>query len=405
MIKLTGKWLALAFACTVLFAGCKKTQDAEPATTQSAVVSPEAAGGTYVSNQYIIVYNGNSTSSARVSAAQSYAQNTTAMQQSSASLLAQYGIPASAIKQTFVSGLQGFTAQLTDDQLSKLKSDPNIQSIEPDQVVTLGTTPSEASPAPSVQNIPWGVAKVGYGPAIGKTAWTIDTGVDMTHPDLTVDATRCQSFLGEGTTAQDQNGHGTHVAGIIAANNNSIGVVGVAAGATIVALRALDANGMGNMSNIIAAVDWVSAHANKGDVVNMSIGGAVSNALDGAVYLTSMRGIFFAIASGNQAVSATTISPARVNGQYIYTVAAMDSNNMWTSFSNYGAPPVDYCAPGVNILSTYINGGYATLTGTSMAAPHMAGLLLVNGANIRTQGTVKGDPTGYADPIPHINSN
>ena len=402
MTKLTGKWLALAFACALFFGGCKKAQDAEPSgTTSSTSELVPQKGANYISNQYIIVYNGNSTPSSRVSGTQSYEQNSSMLQQSTASLLAQYGIPASAIKQTYVSGMNGFTAELTPEQVTKLKSDPNIQSIEQDQTVTLGTAPAESTTPPSSQLVPWGVAKVGYGPAIGKTAWTIDTGVDITHPDLTVDATRCMSFLGSGTTAQDQNGHGTHVAGIIGAKNNSMGVVGVAAGATIVALRALDASGSGTMSNIIAAVDWVASHAQRGDVVNMSIGGGISDALNGAVYMASLKGIFFTIAAGNAATNAATISPACVNGEYIYTIAAMDSNSMWASFSNYGAPPIDYCAPGVSITSTYLNGQYAMLTGTSMAAPHMAGLLLLDGSNVRTQGTVKGDPTGHADPIPH----
>ncbi len=402
MIKSTGKWLALALACTLVFSSCKKTQDVIPTSANtSSTLAPEQQGGSYVSNQYIVLYHSSSEPATKATAAQSYSDKVTALQQGSAALLAQYGVAPSAIKQSYVIGVQGIAVTLNEEQLTKLKSDPNIQAIEPDQVIKLDVSPGKTTEDSSGQTIPWGVARVGYGPAVGKTVWIIDSGVDMTHPDLTVDATRCKSFLGDSTSAQDQNGHGTHVAGIIAANNNSIGVVGVAAGATVVALRTLDANGMGTMSNIIAAVDWVAGHAKQGDVVNLSVGGLASGSLDGAVYLTSTLGIFFAIASGNQASSATDYSPARVNGENIYTVAAMDVNDMWASFSNYGMPPIDYCTPGVNIYSAYLNGGYATLTGTSMAAPHMAGLLLLDGRNITTSGTVKGDPTGAADPIPH----
>lgn len=107
----------------------------------------------------------------------------------------------------------------------------------------------------------------------------------------------------------------------------------------------------------------------------------------------------FALAAGNESDNANNHSPARVNGLNIFTVSAMDITDSWASFSNYGNPPIDFCAPGVSVYSTYLNGGYATLSGTSMASPHVAGLLLLG--NINIDGYVKGDPDGKADPIAH----
>ncbi|HWS00124.1 MAG TPA: S8 family serine peptidase, partial [Prolixibacteraceae bacterium] len=202
-----------------------------------------------------------------------------------------------------------------------------------------------------------------------------------------------------GMTANDDNGHGTHVAGIIAAKNDEFGVVGVAPGAKVIPVKVLNRSGSGSYSGIIAGVDWVAAHGGVGDVANMSLGGPAYPDLDDAVETAAAGGIKFALAAGNESTNALTRSPARANGANVYTVSAMDKNNNWAYFSNYGNPPVDYCAPGVSIYSTYKGGKYATMSGTSMAAPHVAGLLLLG--NIATDGNVKGDPDGKADPIAH----
>jgi subtilisin family serine protease len=254
----------------------------------------------------------------------------------------------------------------------------------------------------STQALPWGIKKTGSADGTGKTCWIIDTGIDFTHPDLNVDVTRSKSFLSSDNSAADMNGHGTHVAGIVGAKNNNFGVIGVAPNASLVSLRALDANGSGNLSDIIAAVNWVGTHAKPGDVVNMSVGGGNSSTLNNAVYNVSMKGIYFAIAAGNDAQSATLNSPGNADSPYIYTVSAMNSNDDFASFSNFGNPPIDWCAPGVGILSTYVGGKYATLSGTSMAAPHVAGLLLLDGQHIRSSGFVKNDPDGQPDKMAHL---
>lgn len=214
---------------------------------------------------------------------------------------------------------------------------------------------------------------------------------------MNVSATLGKSFVVGITSPDDDNGHGSHCAGIVAALNNTIGVIGVAAGATVVPVKVLNKRGSGTYDAIIAGVNYVAGAGKSGDVANMSLGGGVSAALNSAVINAAATGIKFALAAGNESTSATTKSPASANGSNIYTISAMASGDLWASYSNFDNPPVDFCEPGSSIYSTYKGGGYATLSGTSMAAPHAAGILLLG--NIRTDSNVKNDPDGNADPI------
>jgi subtilisin family serine protease len=250
--------------------------------------------------------------------------------------------------------------------------------------------------------ITWNINRVGYGDGTGKTAWIIDSGIDLDHPDLNADATRSRSFVTGVTSVSDENGHGTHVAGIIGAKNNTVGVLGVASGATLVALKVFDKDGEGTLSSIVQALNYVNNNAKAGDVVNLSLGeDQASSILDQQVQNTAAKGIYIAIAAGNDHKPAVQFSPGRANGPNIYTVSATDSLDNFASFSNYGNEVVDFAAPGVRILSTYTNGRYAYMSGTSMAAPHVAGLLLLKGSAIQASGVAKNDPDGAADPIAH----
>jgi subtilisin family serine protease len=177
--------------------------------------------------------------------------------------------------------------------------------------------------------------------------------------------------------------------------------VGVAAGAKVVPVKVLDKRGSGAMSVIIAGVDWVTANGVAGDAANMSLGGGIYEPLDLEVIQMGAKGIFVALAAGNESDDANNHSPARANGLNVYTISACDVNDLWASFSNYGNPPIDYCAPGVSILSTYYTGGLATMSGTSMAAPHACGVLLATGGNPSFLGYVTGDPDGNPDKIIH----
>ena len=304
------------------------------------------------------------------------------------------------------SAIKGFSVKIAPGQLKKLQADPLVSYIEENQVVTLvqpdiKITGKPAPPTPVGQSVPWGITRVNGGVSgVGKTAWIIDTGIDLDHPDLTVNTALGKSFIVGVTSPDDDNGHGSHCAGIVAAKNNTIGVIGVAAGATVVPVKVLNKRGSGTYDAIIAGVNYVAATGKPGDVANMSLGGGLSAALNTAVINAAATGIKFALAAGNESTDASTKSPASANGPNIYTISAMASGDIWASYSNYGNPPVDFCEPGSSIYSTYKGGGYATLSGTSMAAPHAAGILLLG--NIRTDSNVKNDPDGNPDKIGEI---
>ena len=180
-------------------------------------------------------------------------------------------------------------------------------------------------------------------------------------------------------------------------SDNTIGVIGVAPGAKVVAVRVLDRRGSGSNSGVIAGVDLCRRQRPPGDVANMSLGGGVSTALDTAVVNAAAGGVRFALAAGNESDNANNHSPARANGANVYTVSAFAIGDKWSSFSNYGNPPIDYAEPGSAIKSTWLNGGYNTISGTSMATPHLAGLLLAGA--VRSGGNVIGDPDGNPDVI------
>ncbi len=338
-----------------------------------------------------------------------YEKKQQAVNSATAKILKRANVTDAEIEQVYGTAIKGFAVMVPPGQLKKLQNDPSVSYIEEDKLVSLilpdakPDKPGGGKPGGGggtiAQETPWGITRVkgGVSGATG-TAWIIDSGVDQDHPDLNVDTGRSKSFLGgkESTNPDDQNGHGTHVAGTIAAINNTEGVVGVAAGATVVSVRVLDRRGSGSYSGVIAGVDYVAANGQNGDVANMSLGGPASQALDDAVVAASAK-VKFALAAGNESDDANNHSPARAEGTNIYTISAMDINDKWAYFSNYGNPPVDYCAPGYNIKSCYKDGGYATMSGTSMAAPHVAGILLLGSA--RTDGNVIGDPDGNADPI------
>jgi len=318
-------------------------------------------------------------------------------------MIASPHMKSTSVKQVYGFAMTGFTATLSPEQLKSLQSDSRVASVEPDVMVKLSVAKEETTAMTFVaQNTPYGITRVNGGvDGTGKTAWIIDSGIDLDHPDLNVDVDRSRSFVPGEPSPDDQNGHGSHVAGTVAAIDNGIGVIGVAPNAKVVALKVLGADGSGATSGIIAALDYVAAVGEPGDVANMSLGPAVpilgiNSALDNATTRVGAKGIGVAIAAGNSTSIANLYSPARASGENVYTVSAMDSNDQFAYFSNFGSV-VDYCAPGVSVYSTSMQGGYATLSGTSMAAPHVCGLLLLG--DLRTDGNVFLDPDFNPDPI------
>jgi hypothetical protein len=368
----------------------------------SLEVNSSFQGGEVIPGQFIVVFNDNG--AALRKSFEDYSTSQINMRKEVVSLLSKYRIAEEHLLHVFSSSIEGFAVKLTKEQLSQLTNDPLISYVEPDRIASLfqqsGNNGSGVT-TQSTQEVPFGINRVGGAVSYlgSQVAWVLDTGIELTHPDLNINANRGFTAFTKGRDANlnDLNGHGTHVAGTIAALDNTIGVVGVAAGAQVIPVKVLDGRGSGSNSGVIAGVDFVKANGKAGDVANMSLGGGISTALDNAVINASAGGIKFVLAAGNSGADANTSSPARANGPNIYTISAMDSRDVFASFSNYGNPPVDYCAPGVAIKSTWLKGGYNTISGTSMAAPHAAGVLLLGAPKI--SGYVKNDKDNSPDPI------
>lgn len=299
------------------------------------------------------------------------------------------------ISHTYHTAIQGMAAEVPEGRLTGLRQDPRVAYIEKDQ-------PVEAF----AQTLPTGIQRIfaddNVNIAINSSddyridadVAVLDTGIDYDHPDLNVyKRTNCakggpNNSNCKNNEGDDGNGHGTHVAGTIGALDNNSGVVGVAPGARLWAVRVLDNNGSGWMSWIIAGVDYVTAHADQIDVANMSLGcECSSDALNTAITNSVAAGLTYAVAAGNSDKDAATFSPA--NHPDVITVSALadfdglegalglptcrtDEDDTLANFSNWGSS-VEITAPGVCILSTWKDGGYATISGTSMASPHTAG--------------------------------
>lgn len=314
--------------------------------------------------------------------------------------------------------LRGYAAVVPDARLDDLRADPRVAYISEDGLVEAShhrpnhgkggePPPPPPPPSPPPQSLPTGINRIEgdvssaiSGDATGVTdvdVAVIDTGIDLDHPDLNVH-TAGKDCTGAGTY-DDANGHGTHVAGTIGALDNNIGVVGVAPGARVWPVRVLNSKGSGQWSWIICGIDYVTEHATEIEVANMSLGGSGSepadadfvcstnNALHDAVCRSVTAGVTYTVAAGNESTDAATRVPASFNE--VITVSALadfnglrggggsptcrsDVDDTFADFSNYG-PDVDAIAPGVCINSTYRGGGYSTISGTSMAAPHVAG--------------------------------
>lgn len=396
-INLLKKSVLLLITISLVLIGCQDDEAIIEIQENDALVNFES---TPIEGQYIITLNGQS------SAKQANLKYNLSKESLNNEILSKFSniqLSKESIVHTYGYALNGFTAKLNYDQLQILKKDSRIKLIEQDQLMTL-KKPSWAGGGEdevAAQEVPWGITRVngGISYAGNGVAWIIDTGIDLTHPDLNVDVSRSASFLGgkDADDPNDANGHGTHVAGTIAAIDNSEGVIGVAAGATVISIRVLNRRGSGTYSGVIAGVDYVAANGAAGDVANMSLGGGASQAMDDAVIAASNGGIIFCLAAGNSSYDANNYSPARANGPNIVTVSASDSNDVFAYFSNYGNPPIDWCAPGVSIKSTWKKGGYNTISGTSMATPHVAGVLLL-GTGKKLKDVI-GDPDGNPDDI------
>lgn len=273
-----------------------------------------------------------------------------------------------ATRHVYDSALTGFAAKLDAAQLRALQHDPNVAAIEPDQLAGIITT---QSPTPSwgidridQRNLPLSNSYTYIANGAGVTAYVIDTGIDPSHPDFGGRAAVGYDALGG--NGIDCHGHGTHVSGTVGGR-----AYGVAKGVALRGVRVLDCNGSGSFADVIEGIDWVAANSPGPAVANMSLGGGFSAAVNTATANLSRSGVLVAVAAGNSAADACTFSPA--SEPLAVTAAASDRNDVSASFTNRG-PCVDLYAPGVAITSTWLGGGTAVLSGTSMASPHVAGV-------------------------------
>ena len=296
----------------------------------------------------------------------------------------------------YSSALDGYAARMPSTVAQQLADDPRVKYVQADRAVSTfaQTTPTginranaDASPTAKIN---------GVDERVNVDVAVIDTGVDLDHPDLNVNRTKAKNCA-VALSADDDHGHGTHVAGTIGAIDNGTGVVGMAPGARIWPVKVLNAAGVGFTSDIVCGIDYVTANAASIEVANMSLGGGgeddgncgqtIGDAEHEAICASVAAGVTYVVAAGNDSEDAANSTPAAYDE--VVTVSALadfnglpgggapstcrsDVDDTFANFSNYGAD-VDIIAPGVCILSTWMNGGYNTISGTSMASPHVAG--------------------------------
>lgn len=311
-----------------------------------------------------------------------------------------------SLLRVYTSALKGFAARLSAPAAAALQSNPLVASVEADQMMR-----ADVTQAMDANGDPWGLDRIDQSAlplsrtytytstGAGVHAYIIDTGIWTLHPEFGGRANNV--FDAYGATGEDCNGHGTHVSGTIGA-----ATYGVAKGVSLHGVRVLSCAGLGLNSDVIAGVDWVTANHVNPAVANMSLGGGKSPALDQAVTNLWNSGVFLAVAAGNDNVDACTESPS--GAPSVFTVAASEKTDAKASYSNWGTC-VEIYAPGSAIVSTYLAGTTMSLSGTSMATPHVVGVAALykatNGnqpsatvgnwltANA-TSGVITGNPSG-----------
>lgn len=348
----------------------------------AALTVPSAQGGASTADYIVVLQEGSSPSAAAK----------------------RHGVSA---KHLYKHALRGYSATLTAKKVRKINADPAVDYVVRDKAVSYSKPPTgnktpPPPPAPTVQKVPTGFLRIdspasrrdGVDDAVNVDVAVIDTGIDPGHSDLRyAGGYNCST----GASAADGNGHGTHVAGTIGAKDNTLGSVGIAPGARMWGIRVLNNAGSGTTSSVICGIDWVTAHSTTIEVANLSLGGGGSDdnncgvtnkdPMHAAICRAVNAGVTFVVAAGNEGANAATSTPAAYDE--VITVSAYsdfdglagalgtptcraDEDDSFANFSNWGSD-VDIAAPGVCIYSTWKGNSYNTISGTSMATPHVAG--------------------------------
>ncbi|GIJ20290.1 S8 family peptidase [Micromonospora lutea] len=343
------------------------------ASTTAAVAAPTgeirgASASNAVSGSYLVVLSTDAVGAAGSSKARS------AVPDRASALVKRYG---GSVSDTYSAALTGFAAKMTAKQAARLAANPAVAYVEQDQVVTIQATQTNAT---------WGLDRIDQrnrplngtftypNTASNVRAYIIDTGIRTSHSQFGGRATWGTNTVDSNNT--DCNGHGTHVAGTVGGSTH-----GVAKGVRLVAVKVLNCSGGGTTTSVVNGVNWVTANAVKPAVANMSLGGGASTSIDNAVRNSIASGVTYAVAAGNSNANACNYSPARTTTAI--TVGSTTNTDARSSFSNYGSC-VHIFAPGSSITSTWhtSNSATNTISGTSMASPHVAGAAaLVLGAN------------------------
>jgi subtilisin family serine protease len=366
----------LSAAALLALAACAdQTPLAAPAAGAAPLLAAQAGG---IAGQYIVVLNEGA---------------------SPRSVAAVAGVSPRFV---YTAAVNGFSATLNEGQLNALRHNPNVAYVEQDGRVEAWTTQSPVTwglDRIDQRNLPLSNSYTYTATASTVYAYIIDTGIQASHPEFGTRAASAYDALGG--TGADCNGHGTHVAGTIGSTT-----YGVAKQVRLRGVRVLDCNGAGSTSAIIAGVDWVRQNRTNPAVANLSLGGTLNTTLNTAVTNLSNSGVFVAVAAGNSNSNACNYSPASATA--VFTTASSESNDAKRSSSNWGSC-VDGYAPGGSITSTWINGGTATISGSSMASPHVAGVAALYKAtygnagsstidtwikNNATAGVITGNPAG-----------
>jgi len=379
--------IAVALSALLLFA-CAEPPSVPTAPMQSANLAPlyVKAGSDGIAGQYIVVFKDD------VADPHGKAKEKTLKANGK-------------LKYSYGAALKGFAAELNDDAVAALRADPDVAYIEEDGVVTIVTTQSGAT---------WGLDRIDQrnrplsgtytytSTGTGVRAYIIDTGIQTSHPQFGGRASAVYDALGG--NGQDCNGHGTHVAGTVGSST-----YGVAKNVMLRAVRVLNCSGSGSNSGVIAGMDWVRTNGIKPAVANMSLGGGFSSAVNTAANNLANAGIFLAVAAGNSNANACNYSPSSASA--VTSVMASTSTDAKASYSNFGSCAHLY-APGSSITSTWLNGGTNTISGTSMATPHVTGMAALYKAtfgdassstirtwliNNSTSGVITGNPSGTAN--------